>query len=44
MIRGPGESSPVRFLIAAAGAAAVVAVVTTQSLAATSVGGTMQMH
>lgn len=45
--RGPraaGESRPVRFLLAAALAAAVVAVVTTQSLAATSVGGTMQMH
>lgn len=42
--RPTGESRPARFLIAAAGAAAVVAVVTTQSLAATSVGGTMQMH
>jgi hypothetical protein len=38
------ESRPVRFLLEAAAAAAVVAVVTTQSLAATSVGGTMQMH
>ncbi|GAA2750923.1 hypothetical protein [Amnibacterium kyonggiense] len=42
--RTPGESRPVRFLLGAAAAAAVVAVVTTQSLAATSVGGTMQMH
>lgn len=42
--RPTGESRPARFLIAAAGAAAVVAVVTTQSLAATSVGGTMQMQ
>jgi hypothetical protein len=39
-----GESRPLRFLLAAAAAAALVAVVTTQSLAATSVGGTMQMH
>jgi hypothetical protein len=44
LVRSPGESRPVRFLLAAGGAAAVVAVVTTQSLAATSVGGTMQMH
>lgn len=42
--RRPGESRPVRFLLAAASAAAVVAVVTTQSLAATSVGGSMRMH
>jgi 4-amino-4-deoxy-L-arabinose transferase-like glycosyltransferase len=38
------DSRPIRFLLAAAAAAAVVAIVTTQSLAATSVGGTMQMH
>jgi 4-amino-4-deoxy-L-arabinose transferase-like glycosyltransferase len=43
-LRDAGESHPLRFLTAAATAAAVVAVVTTQSLAATSVGGTMQMH
>lgn len=42
--RASGESGPLRFLVAAGAAAAVVAVVTTQSLAATSVGGTMQMH
>lgn len=40
----PGEPHPLRFLLAAAPAAALVAIVTTQSLAATSVGGTMQMH
>lgn len=39
-----GEPGAVRFLLAAAGAAAVVAVITTQSLAATSVGGSMHMH
>jgi hypothetical protein len=39
-----GEARPVPSLIATAAAAAIVAVVTTQSLAATSVGGTMQMH
>jgi hypothetical protein len=41
---GTEEPRPLRFLLAAAVAAAVVAVVTTQSLAATSVGGSMQMH
>jgi hypothetical protein len=35
---------PATFLLAAAGAAAVVAIVTTHSLAATSVGGSMTMH
>ena len=47
LLRGPerpGESRPLPFLVAAGAAAAVVAVVTTQSLAATSVGGSMQMH
>jgi hypothetical protein len=47
LVRGPvraGESRPLPFLLAAGAAAAVVAIVTTQSLAATSVGGTMQMH
>ncbi|MGN6445046.1 hypothetical protein [Amnibacterium sp.] len=38
------EPRPVRFLIAAGLAAAVVAIVTTESLAATSVGGPMRMH
>lgn len=42
--RTAGESRPVRFLLAAGAAAAVVAVLTTKSLAATSVGGsTMHM-
>jgi hypothetical protein len=43
-IRARAEPRPLRFLLAAAIAAAVVAVVTTQSLAGTSVGGSMQMH
>ncbi len=38
------ESRPARFLLAAGAAAAIVAIVTPQSLAATSVGGTMQMQ
>lgn len=42
--RPAAQSGPVRFLLEAAAAAAVVAVATTQSLAATSVGGTMPMH
>jgi hypothetical protein len=42
--RDPAESRPLRFLLAAGAAAATVAVVTTQSLAATSVGGSMPMH
>lgn len=47
LLRGPAPAAPQRtgrFLLAAAAGALVVAVVTTQSLAATSVGGTMQMH
>ncbi|MBW4041243.1 MAG: hypothetical protein HIU86_03830 [Acidobacteria bacterium] len=47
LLRGaarPGEPRPLPFLLAAGAAAAAVAIVTTQSLAATSVGGTMQMH
>jgi hypothetical protein len=43
-LRAPADSRPVPFVLAAMAAAAVVAIVTTQSLAATSVGGTMQMH
>lgn len=42
--REPGEAHPIRFLLAAAPAAALVAILVTKSLAATSVGGTMQMH
>jgi hypothetical protein len=41
--RPAGESGPLRFLLAAGAAAAVVAILTTKSLAATSVGGTT-MH
>ena len=47
LLRGPvrpGESRPLPFLLAAGVAAAAVAIVTTQSLAGTSLGGTMQMH
>jgi hypothetical protein len=45
--RGRPESAPsrpVRFVLEAAAGAAVVAVVVTQSLAATSAGGSMPMH
>ncbi|MGT2425725.1 hypothetical protein [Amnibacterium kyonggiense] len=38
------DPRPARFLLEAGAAAAVVAIVTTQSLVATSVGGTMRMH
>jgi hypothetical protein len=47
LVRGrpvPGEQRAVPFLLLAAVAAGVIAVVTTQSLSATSVGGTMHMH
>jgi hypothetical protein len=42
-LRRPAGGGPVRFLLAAALGAGVVAVITTQSLAATSVGGSMPM-
>ena len=47
LLRGRREAAtqrPIPFLLSAGAAAAVVAFVATQSLAGTSVGGTMQMH
>lgn len=47
LVRGRADAAephPVRFLLAAGLAAALVAIVTTESLAATSVGGPMRMH